>query len=204
MAVPSQCVPVHCVLACAKRLRKRDDHNLVAIPGNGRSTDRHVCFICCSDGHAAGFRKALRKSQPEFFRSSGDGDTVARLGGDQVAMSRSYICVRETEKDSRRPTTYRLSGPSDFITTTPLKGPPRVSEADNDHYGNCICTTAPGLAASPFAITRKRRGVLLSPWTIWRIGPVALTIADPAGLVMNAASGSSGPSPLALLASAST
>ena len=66
------------------------------------------------------------------------------------------------------------------------------------------CTASPNFAGSPGAMTRYRRSAVAELWTICRIGPTALTMAEPAGLVMKAASGCSDPVPSLLSASAST
>src|ERR1700751_5993316 len=64
-----------------------------------------------------------------------------------------------------------------------------------DQLATCTCAAAPGLSAVPGRMTRYcfAEGSLLS--TICRIGPLALTVAPPAGLVMNLVSVCSGPLP---------
>src|ERR1700704_5103874 len=61
-----------------------------------------------------------------------------------------------------------------------------------DQLATCTCAGAPGLSGVPGRMTRYcfAEGSLLS--TICRIGPMALTIAAPAGLVMKVVSGCNG------------
>src|SRR5258707_1245374 len=72
--------------------------------------------------------------------------------------------------------------------------------------GCWTCTTRPGFPFSTVITARYRRSSLLSfaGSTIWRMGPTALTICAPAGLVMNRASGSMSPLPSALVVRART
>src|SRR5262245_63536988 len=77
---------------------------------------------------------------------------------------------------------------------------------DGGAVGCCTCTTRPG-PPSPAVITvryRRTSGVPAAGSTILRMGPTALTIAAPAGFVVNRASGSTVPVPSAFAVSAST
>src|SRR5580692_48546 len=68
----------------------------------------------------------------------------------------------------------------------------------------CTWTMMPGLPAPFSAMTRYRFSRLTSLSTIWRIGPAASTMAEPAGLVLKFASGCNSPRPSALVDSART
>src|ERR1700758_2271084 len=68
----------------------------------------------------------------------------------------------------------------------------------------CTCTGAPSVAPIAGTITRYRRCAFTSVSTSCRIGPMALTIAAPAGFVMNDCSGCSAPVPSGFSARAST
>src|SRR6185312_8191314 len=80
----------------------------------------------------------------------------------------------------------------------------RFDQAQHVVHGVWTCTASPNLAGSPGAMTRYRRSAGAAFWTICRIGPTAFTMAEPAGLVMKAASGCTDPVPSFLSASAST
>src|ERR1700741_2471382 len=73
-----------------------------------------------------------------------------------------------------------------------------------DQFATCTCVGAPGLSGLPGRMTRYRfaEGSLLS--TICRIGPMALTIAPPAGLVMKVVRGCNVPLPSGFVERAST
>src|SRR5450759_3674419 len=73
-----------------------------------------------------------------------------------------------------------------------------------DYGCTCTCTGSPICAGVPPAMTTSRFGVVPSPCVIWRIGPTVLTIAAPAGLLMNPARASRRPVPFGSSESAST
>src|SRR6185436_5810613 len=80
----------------------------------------------------------------------------------------------------------------------------RLDQVQHVAHGTWTCTASPNFAGSPGAMTRYRRSAWAEFCTTCRIGPTALTMADPAGLVMKAARGCTDPVPSFLSASAST
>ncbi len=88
--------------------------------------------------------------------------------------------------------TAALSKRRTFEVLRAHKTPRKLAERAD---ATCTCAGAPGLSGVPGRMTRYRFAEGSSLSTICRIGPMALTIAAAAGLVIKVVSGCNGPLP---------